>query len=82
MSDELALGALRAAAGAGVAVPDALAVTGWDNTDAAGPAGLTTVAQSLRDQGAHCARTALGLPTDAAARHAWRVVTRTTTRPW
>ena len=82
MSDELALGALRAAANAGRVVPGDLAVTGWDDTDAAGPAGLTTLAQSLRDQGAHCARTALGLPTDAAARHEWRVVTRTTTRPW
>jgi DNA-binding LacI/PurR family transcriptional regulator len=81
MSDELALGALRAAAGAGLAVPDDLVVTGWDDTDAAGPAGLTTLAQSLRDQGAHCARAALGRPTDAPARHDWWIVTRTSTRP-
>jgi DNA-binding LacI/PurR family transcriptional regulator len=51
MSDELALGALRAAARRGVPVPDGLAVTGWDDTEAAAPAGLTTVAQSLYDQG-------------------------------
>ncbi len=80
MSDELALGALRAAAGAGLRVPDDLAVTGWDDSDAAAPAGLTTLAQSLRDQGAHCARAALGHPTPAAARHEWRVVLRATTR--
>ena len=39
MSDELALGALRAAARAGLAVPGDVAVTGWDDTDAAAPAG-------------------------------------------
>jgi DNA-binding LacI/PurR family transcriptional regulator len=80
MGDELALGALRAAAGAGLRVPDDLAVTGWDDSDAATPAGLTTLAQSLRDQGIHCARAALGLPTNASARHEWHVVVRTTTR--
>ncbi|MGQ5262537.1 LacI family DNA-binding transcriptional regulator [Micromonospora sp. ZYX-F-536] len=80
MSDELALGAMRAAARAGLRVPDDLAVTGWDDSDTAAPAGLTTLAQSLREQGAHCARAALGRPTRAAARHEWRVVARTTTR--
>jgi DNA-binding LacI/PurR family transcriptional regulator len=80
MSDELALGALRAAGRAGLHVPDDLAVTGWDDSDAAASAGLTTLAQSLRDQGAQCARAALGLPTDASARHEWQVVVRTTTR--
>ena len=62
MSDELALGALRAAASAGFDVPGAVAITGWDDTDAAAPAGLSTVRQSLRDQGETCARIALGLP--------------------
>jgi len=82
MSDELALGALRAAGRAGVGVPDALAVTGWDDSAAAGPAGLTTVAQSLRDQGARCARLALGTATPVAADHhaEWHVVHRTSTR--
>jgi DNA-binding LacI/PurR family transcriptional regulator len=83
MSDELALGALRAVAAAGLAVPDAVAVTGWDDSDAAAPAGLTTLAQSLRDQGARCARLALGHP--AAAEEAgppgWEVVVRATSRP-
>lgn len=79
MSDELALGALQAAAHAGVAVP-ALAVTGWDDTPAAAPAGLTTLAQSLRDQGAHCARAALAPDGDPAPPHEWHVVRRGSTR--
>jgi DNA-binding LacI/PurR family transcriptional regulator len=80
MSDELALGALRAVARAGLAVPGAVAVTGWDDSDAAAPAGLTTLAQSLRDQGAHCARIALQHPEEVPAQEEWRVVVRTTTR--
>jgi DNA-binding LacI/PurR family transcriptional regulator len=81
MSDELALGALRAAARAALAVPGAVAVTGWDDTDAAGPAGLTTVRQSLRDQGRRCARIALGhrVP-DGQEPPGWEVVERTSTR--
>ena len=81
MSDELALGALRAAASLDLRIPAELAVTGWDDRDTAAPAGLTTLAQSLRDQGAHCARIALGLTTKASALHRWKVVVRTTTRP-
>jgi len=80
MSDELALGALRAIADAGLNVPGDVAVTGWDDSDRAAPAGLTTLAQSLREQGAHCARAALGLRTEAPVRHRWHVVTRATTR--
>ncbi|GAA2890061.1 LacI family transcriptional regulator [Actinoplanes cyaneus] len=79
MSDELALGALRAAANAGLRVPADLAVTGWDDTDAAGPAGLTTLAQSLREQGADCARTALGSPEVSSVTHRWQVVERRST---
>ncbi|MFI5894557.1 LacI family DNA-binding transcriptional regulator [Actinoplanes sp. NPDC051513] len=81
MSDELALGALIAAAAAGLRVPGDLAVTGWDDSAAAAPAGLTTLAQSLRDQGARCARTALGSGTEPSARDDWHLVVRTTTRP-
>lgn len=82
MSDELALGALRAAARAGRAVPHDVAITGWDDTDAATPAGLTTVRQSLRDQGERCAHIALGhpLPTSQAP-PGWQVVERASTRP-
>jgi hypothetical protein len=53
---------------------------GRDDSDAAEPAGLTTVAQSLRAQGAACALVALGRPADVPGRDAWRVVERTTTR--
>jgi DNA-binding LacI/PurR family transcriptional regulator len=82
MSDELALGTLRAAARLGLAVPADVTVSGWDDTDAAAPAGLTTIAQSLRDQGARCARTALGhlVPTDQDTEVAWRLIKRASTR--
>lgn len=81
MSDELALGALTAAARAGRAVPDAVAVTGWDDTEAAAPAGLTTVRQSLRDQGERCAHVALGHPSPSDREPPdWRIVERATTR--
>jgi DNA-binding LacI/PurR family transcriptional regulator len=82
MSDELALGALRAAAGAALAVPAALAVTGWDDSDAAAAAGLTTLAQSLREQGIRCAQLALGIaePEPSDDRAPWRVVRRGSTR--
>jgi DNA-binding LacI/PurR family transcriptional regulator len=80
MSDELALGALRAAAARRVTVPDELAVTGWDDSAAAERAGLTTVAQSLRQQGSLCAQVALGDLAPKARETRWRVVRRTSTR--
>lgn len=80
MSDELALGALRAAARGGVAVPAGLALTGWDDTEAAAPAGLTTVAQSLHDQGARCAELALGGTATGVHEASWRIVRRASTR--
>jgi DNA-binding LacI/PurR family transcriptional regulator len=82
MSDELALGALLAAREVGVSVPDQLAVTGWDDTAAAGPAGLTTVRQDLREQGARCARIALGEADRSAAdsRQQWTIVRRRSAR--
>jgi DNA-binding LacI/PurR family transcriptional regulator len=80
MSDELALGALRAAARRGVPVPDGLAVTGWDDTEAAAPAGLTTVAQSLHDQGARCAQLALGGEAIRVHEASWEIVRRASTR--
>ncbi|MEV6302024.1 LacI family DNA-binding transcriptional regulator [Actinoplanes sp. NPDC051861] len=55
-NDELALGALRAAAAAGLDVPGDLAITGWDDLLAARFAGLTTVAQPMRSLGATAAR--------------------------
>jgi DNA-binding LacI/PurR family transcriptional regulator len=80
MSDELALGALRAAAQQGVPVPEALAVTGWDDTEAAAQAGLTTVAQSLHDQGARCAQLALTGEATGVHEAGWRIVRRASTR--
>lgn len=80
MSDEFGLGALQAAREADITVPEALAVTGWDDTDAAGRAGLTTLRQNLREQGVRCARIALGQH-DPAGQPRWAVVHRETTRP-
>jgi DNA-binding LacI/PurR family transcriptional regulator len=53
LSDQLALGVLRAAATLGLAVPGELSVTGFDDSPAAAAARppLTTVAQPLRDRG-------------------------------
>jgi DNA-binding LacI/PurR family transcriptional regulator len=82
MSDELALGALSAAALSGRAVPGAVAITGWDDSDAAARAGLTTLRQSLRDQGNRCARIALGHSPPPASHDLprWQVIPRTSTR--
>jgi DNA-binding LacI/PurR family transcriptional regulator len=71
MSDELAFGALQVAPN----VP----ITGWDDSDAAEQAGLTTVWQSLHDQGAACARVALGMPAPTEP-PPWRIVRRESTR--
>lgn len=51
MSDELALGAMAAATERGLRVPNDLSVVGFDDVGPAEPAGLTTVAQNLEDQG-------------------------------
>jgi len=71
MSDLLALGALREAG-------RPLRISGWDDSAIAGEHDLTTVAQSLREQGAACATAALG---DQAPDHrdAWRLVRRAST---
>ncbi len=79
MSDELALGVLDAAAASGTHVPGHLAVTGWDDSPAAAEAGLTTVAQSLFDQGRSAARWVLGL-SDRVDDAIWSVEERTSTR--
>jgi DNA-binding LacI/PurR family transcriptional regulator len=82
MSDELALGALRAVARADLQVPDVVAVTGWDDSDAAVLARLSTLRQSLREQGRRCARVALGHRDAQAAQDqpGWQVIERATTR--
>ena len=79
MSDQQAAGVVRAARAAGRVIPDDLAVTGWDDAAVAAQLGLTTVAQSLRDQGAACARAALGEePSSPTA--PWSIVRRGSTR--
>ncbi len=83
MSDELALAALTVARRAGLSIPADLAVTGWDDTEGAGRGDLSTVSQSLRQQGRLCAHLAL----NPAQPHAgpppphWQVVIRGSTRP-
>jgi DNA-binding LacI/PurR family transcriptional regulator len=71
MSDQLALGALRA-------MDKPRRLSGWDDSDVAQTHRLTTVAQSLREQGAACATAALGQPT-SDYRTAWRLVHRAST---
>lgn len=80
MSDQLALAVLDAVRRRGGAVPGDVAVAGWDDGPEAERAGLTTVAQSLREQGRSCAATALGdvAPPEPAA---WTVRVRSSTRP-
>lgn len=57
-NDEIALGAVMAAEELGLAVPDDVAVTGWDDVMAARHSrpGLTTVRQPMRELGAWAAR--------------------------
>jgi DNA-binding LacI/PurR family transcriptional regulator len=71
MNDQMALAAVREAAGP-------LRVSGWDDSGLAREHGLTTVAQSLREQGAACAAAALGDPVPDH-RDAWRLVRRAST---
>jgi DNA-binding LacI/PurR family transcriptional regulator len=56
MGDQQAAAVLRTADSLGIPVPAKLAVTGWDDAAVAADLGITTVRQSLRDQGAECAR--------------------------
>jgi LacI family transcriptional regulator len=51
-SDVQAIGVLDAAQEAGIPVPEELSVIGFDDVEAAGYTGLTTVAQPLEDSGA------------------------------
>jgi DNA-binding LacI/PurR family transcriptional regulator len=79
MSDEQAAGALRAIRAAGLRVPDDIAVSGWDDSPAAAHLGLTTIRQSLRDQGSACATAALDGPLGHEAAP-WTLVHRSSTR--
>jgi len=87
MSDQLAIGALAAARELGLRVPDDVSVLGWDDSPSArtsDPA-LTTVRQSLHDQGRTCAQLLLAatrgeLAADNFVHLApWELVTRDST---
>jgi DNA-binding LacI/PurR family transcriptional regulator len=81
MSDELAIGALRAAAARGLSVPGDLSVVGWDDTleaQRATPA-LTTIRQSLRDQGRRCAELAASGGAETVEPQPWELVVREST---
>jgi DNA-binding LacI/PurR family transcriptional regulator len=79
MGDELAGGVMRAARTLGVRVPQDLAVTGWDDSRRARELKLTTVAQSLAEQGAACADFVLGAEPARDFSAAWTVVERGST---
>jgi DNA-binding LacI/PurR family transcriptional regulator len=80
MSDQQAAGVVRAVRAAGRVIPDDVAVTGWDDSATAAQLELTTVAQSLREQGAECARAALGQKIRPHT-ESWSIVRRGSTRP-
>jgi DNA-binding LacI/PurR family transcriptional regulator len=84
MSDELAIGALRAAEERGIAVPRELSVIGFDDTPAASDARppLSTIAQPHREKGETAARMLLR-PEDHADRVVLptRLVARASTAP-
>jgi len=79
MSDQLALAVFDAVGRRGLRVPADVAVAGWDDGPDARAADLTTVTQSLRDQGRACALIALGdrVPAGDAG---WTVTVRASTR--
>ncbi len=78
MSDEQAAGVMRAADRLGVRVPLELAVSGWDDAAVASQLGITTVAQSMRDQGKACALVAVGAGRQRTA-EPWSIVARAST---
>ena len=89
MSDQLALGVLAAARELDLRVPQDVSVVGWDDAPgarASDPA-LTTISQSLHDQGRTCARLLISatrgeLATDDLVHLApWQLVTRDSTGP-
>jgi DNA-binding LacI/PurR family transcriptional regulator len=79
MSDQQAAGVVHAARAAGRVIPDDVAVTGWDDAAVAAQLGLTTVRQSLREQGAACAHAALGQKPNSYDA-SWSIVRRGSTR--
>lgn len=87
MADELALGAIRAAADLGLSVPDDVSVVGFDDTPAArwSDPPLTTVRQDLVEKGRHAGELALRLLSGgrpgAAVTIGVQLVVRASSRP-
>lgn len=79
MSDQLALGVLDVLSARGLAVPLEVAVSGWDDSAEALQHGLTSVHQSLEDQGTRCALLALRQVTEVPE-EPWSLAVRSTTR--
>jgi DNA-binding LacI/PurR family transcriptional regulator len=79
MSDQLAFAVLDTARRRALHVPGDLAVAGWDDDPEARREGLTTIVQSLFDQGRACALIALGDP-EPAPEAPWTAAVRTSTR--
>lgn len=84
--DEMAIGALRTLRRAGITVPDQLSIVGVDDHELASVLDLTTVAQSVHEQGAVAARLVLDTltgrlrePTDVVV--PTRLVVRSSTGP-
>jgi DNA-binding LacI/PurR family transcriptional regulator len=80
MSDQLAFAVLDSARRRGLRVPDDVAVAGWDDLPDAEREGLTTIAQSLFDQGRTCALIALG-DRGPGGDAPWTARVRASTRP-
>jgi DNA-binding LacI/PurR family transcriptional regulator len=80
-TDVLALGVLEAARERGLAVPGDLSVTGYDDIDESARAHppLTTVHQSLYEQGQDCARRLITPVTAPARLHPTRLIVRSST---
>ncbi|MFJ2534320.1 LacI family DNA-binding transcriptional regulator [Microbacterium maritypicum] len=78
-SDQLALGALDALREGGFDVPSQVLVTGWDDGPLAEAAGVSTVRQSMYEQGRACGAVAAGLPAENST-PTWEVVRRASTR--
>jgi DNA-binding LacI/PurR family transcriptional regulator len=87
MSDELALGALGGARELGLRVPDDLSVVGWDDLPDARASDLTTIGQSLHDQGRTCAQLLIAATRgelagdDLVHLAPWRLIARASTGP-
>ncbi len=77
MSDQQAAGVIRVAERLGIDIPGRLTVSGFDDDPLAARLQLTTVRQSLREQGAACAQTILGQQPDLSC--PWTVIERAST---